>query len=73
MEAWRRPELGWASWKGQRVRLLTHQRQEVGNPAGSDVTLTCTLGRTAMTDTAMQNSRLRLMKTLCSTQSSGWV
>lgn len=40
---------------------------------GSDVTLTCTLGSTAMTDAAMQNIRLRLMKTLCSVQSSGWV
>lgn len=48
-------------------------RQEVIDRTGSEVTLTCTLGRTAMTDTAMQNSRLRLMKTLCSTQSSGWV
>lgn len=71
MEAWRRPELGWASWEGQ-SREARHASSR-DNRTGSDVTLTCTLGRTAMTDTAMQNIRLRLMKTLCSAQSSGWV
>lgn len=71
MEAWRRPELGWASWKGQSHEARHGSAQN--KRTGSDVTLTCTLGRTAMTDTPMQNIRLRLMKTLCSVQSSGWV
>lgn len=43
------------------------------NRTGSDFTLTWTWGRTAMMDTPMQKIRLRLMKTLCSVQSSGWV
>lgn len=69
MEAWRRPELGWASWKITAVKLFLCPH----TGTGSDFMLTWTLGSTAMTDTTMQNTRLRLMKTLCSVQSSGWV
>lgn len=71
MEAWRRPELGWASWKHHSCQAPHASQQE--KTTGRDLTLTWTLGRTAMTDTTMQKIRLRLMKTLCSVQSSGWV